>query len=854
LNSRWINIKDSDAVNVANSLKYPVPKTPHTNLDYFQFHKSNFSNKTLFFSKPALGLVTGEWRFFITRRLIDAGGSFAGVAGCAFIPGYYENLYKKLDLGETGQIDLIREDGTPLITAPLIEERMKKDYSRNPLLLKHLPEAAEGEIILSVNDNYAEKRMVSYQKLSKYPVIAKVSISYEEALQPWRARMAKQATLVLALLLASSWLCYRSWSFAKGLDSATIALDFSESRYRALFNESMDIVFETRLDGSIVEVNPAGLEILGYAPDDVQNTNVAKSIYTSIEDRQQFIELMAQKGFVKDFDLKLKTKEGTIIDVLISATAVKSPEGKTTGFRGIIRDTTAIKQKEQALRAREEILRAILNHHYQLTGLMSADGTLLMANETALKMVGLDEEDVVGRPFWETPWWEHSLELQDTIKDAIKRCAHGEFIRFETRHPDADGKLRDVDFSLTPLSLKDNDKIDYIIPEGRDITEIRQHEQALRESEERFRSIFESAAAPMAVIAPDGTFLQANQAACQFLEYSEEEILELKIGDITVHDDTKQEHDQFEKLRVGDCTSVEYEKQYRSKNGSINWGHSTMAAVRDVNGELLHIVALTQNITEQKQAESELVKHRDNLESLVAEKTQELQVAQKELLKKERLATLGQLTATVSHELRNPLGAVSNGLHIIKTAMESNDKDMANNALRLSERGIHRCVRIIEGLLDYGKKGKMELKPVAINDLANEIFDEMAWPEEIHLRKTIENDVLVLGDKEGLRRVILNLLINAQQALQEGTQSNKYILFSVRTIDNKAEIIIEDNGPGIVADLHEKIFEPLFSTKNFGVGLGMTVVKEVIQAHKGKVELQSIGEHGCRFVIEIPLS
>lgn len=377
--------------------------------------------------------------------------------------------------------------------------------------------------------------------------------------------------------------------------------------------------------------------------------------------------------------------------------------------------------------------------------------------------------------------------------------------------------------------------------------------RALRESEERFRSIFESAAAPMAIIAPDRSFMQVNPSACRFFGYTDEEFRNLRVDDIELPSIPEEKGHQNDEIKPGQHTSIEHEKRYLCKDGSIVWGHSTTAAVRNSSGELLHFVALTQNITEQKLAEFELVKHKDHLETLVNEKTQELQSAHDELIQQERLAALGKLTATVSHELRNPLGAVSNALYNIEAALEANDRKMAGNALQLSERSVNRCVRIIEELLYYGKKDLLEKKPVAIDELINETLNEMQWPEDIDLDRSLTSDAVVSGDKERLRRVVLNLVINAQQALQESDQTDKRVFVATRTADENVVITIEDNGPGIPEDLREKIFEPLFSTKSFGVGLGMSVVREILLMHKGDVTHQSPDQGGCRFVARVPL-
>ncbi len=142
--------------------------------------------------------------------------------------------------------------------------------------------------------------------------------------------------------------------------------------------------------------------------------------------------------------------------------------------------------------------------------------------------------------------------------------------------------------------------------------------QALRESEERFRSIFESAAAPMAIIAPNKSFLQVNPSACRLFGYTKEEFQSLNVDDIELPSNQEKTNHQNEALKSDDLDSIGLEKRYLCKDGSMVWGRSTIAAVRDSGGKLLHFVALTQNITEQKLAELELVKHKDHLETRVA--------------------------------------------------------------------------------------------------------------------------------------------------------------------------------------------------------------------------------------------
>lgn len=345
----WVNIKDGEAVNVANSLKYPTPKNPHKDLDYIQYHQNNRSLKELYFSKPATGIVTGKWRFFITRRLIDSNGSFGGVVGCAFDPGYYTDFYNRLELGTSGRIALLRTDGTPLVMTPLTKSSMQLNLKDEGLLKVHLTQNKVGDFQGNMRGSFFDNHFVSYQKLGKYPVVAVVAIGYDEAMQPWRSRSIVKVGLAMAVLLITIWFSNRLLKYASSLKQTSTALSLSESRYRALFEESMDAIFETTLDGTILELNPAGLKLIGYEPAEIATLKLGEDIYQSAADRDRFIEAIERRGYVNGFEVDIITKGAELKSTIISATGVKEAAGNLVGFRGIIRDITDEKQVQQRL-------------------------------------------------------------------------------------------------------------------------------------------------------------------------------------------------------------------------------------------------------------------------------------------------------------------------------------------------------------------------------------------------------------------------------------------------------------------------------------------------------------------------
>ncbi len=247
-----------------------------------------------------------------------------------------------------------------------------------------------------------------------------------------------------------------------------------------------------------------------------------------------------------------------------------------------------------------------------------------------------------------------------------------------------------------------------------------------------------------------------------------------------------------------------------------------------------------------------LENYHNRLEALVQERTAALHQAQEQLVQKERLAVLGQLTATVSHELRNPMGSISNALFNLQLALEADRRDLVDSSLSVANRNVERCDRIIGELLDYSRKGKLVEREIEVDPWLQELLEEMIWPAQIRLHTDLRSGACFHGDGDRLRRAVLNVIINAQQALQDAEIPEKTVQVITRVVGDRLHIVIEDNGPGIPEELRGRIFEPLFSTKVYGIGLGMAAVEEIMRCHDGGVELHSPEGGGCRFILWIP--
>lgn len=261
------------------------------------------------------------------------------------------------------------------------------------------------------------------------------------------------------------------------------------------------------------------------------------------------------------------------------------------------------------------------------------------------------------------------------------------------------------------------------------------------------------------------------------------------------------------------------------------------------------------DITESKKATEALMKYRDHLEELVEERTQDLKAAQEKLVRKERLAILGQLTASVGHELRNPLGTIRSSIFSVKEKISGKGLGLERNIDRL-ERSISRCNRIIEDLLDFSRIHTFKFKLTAIDAWIESVLNEQNLPEKITLRKELASGVEILLDHAQFRRAIINVFDNACQAMLEGqSKDRKELTLFVRTrvAGKRLEILMDDTGPGIPSDVFPNIFEPLFSTKVFGVGLGLPIVKQIMEQHNGGVEINSKQGKGTEVILWLPI-
>ncbi|MGD9159308.1 MAG: ATP-binding protein [Desulfobacteraceae bacterium] len=222
------------------------------------------------------------------------------------------------------------------------------------------------------------------------------------------------------------------------------------------------------------------------------------------------------------------------------------------------------------------------------------------------------------------------------------------------------------------------------------------------------------------------------------------------------------------------------------------------------------------------------------------------------VIQKEKLAILARLTATISHDIRNPLGTINTSIFSIKTAIEKKQPERIESALRLAERNIKRCDQILTEFIDVTHKVEINTMPTKIDVWIKGLIEEQAFPPSIEIIHDLNCDHAVAIDPDQLRRALSNIIKNALQALKNSNSAeNKLTIHSSMTKDDVV-ICVSDTGTGIPENVLPRIYEPLFSSKSFGVGLGLTVAREIVEKHDGTISVESETGSGTKVTLKIP--
>jgi len=365
-----------------------------------------------------------------------------------------------------------------------------------------------------------------------------------------------------------------------------------------------------------------------------------------------------------------------------------------------------------------------------------------------------------------------------------------------------------------------------------DVTERRNMEEALRESEAMIRRILEACPVPVAMNRPDGEYIYASPANESLFGYDSSEGYANARGRYA---DPRVRDNYIDQL-LRDRQVDGYVAEYNRIDGSTFWG-AVSARLIDYQGEDV-IVSTILDLTERYAVEAEMEHQREAL------------------YQSEKLNALGTLLAGVAHELNNPLSVVSGQALLLEETTV--DTRIRERAVMIGD-AAERCARIVKTFLAMAREEPGETTAVdlsAVVDTALEVTGYALRTTDIHLTKRLSKSLaLVLGSPDQLNQVITNLIVNAQQAL-EGIKPPRRLTITTRQDRKRRQSIIRitDNGPGIPEENRRRVYEPFFTTKPVGegTGIGLAVCHQIIEAHRGSIDIEAPRRGGTSFVIRLP--
>jgi PAS domain S-box-containing protein len=455
-----------------------------------------------------------------------------------------------------------------------------------------------------------------------------------------------------------------------------------------------------------------------------------------------------------------------------------------------------------------------------------------------------------------------SAETQREATGYTGRVLGGESVHFFGRRKRKDGKLVDVECHGVPLMV--DGQLTAVYGLYQDITGRRLAEKLLRESEERYRDLFENARELIQVVSPDGGLLYVNRAWRETLGYKDEEVGRLSLFQVIHPNSQGQFQEMFRRLLAGEKTErVEVEFVSRSGERIVAEGS---CSCRFQNGQPVFLRAIFSDITARREAEAEIRQLTSTLEQRVLERTQqlatlnrELELRNREVERANRLKS--QFLASMSHELRTPLNAVIGFSELLneETAGPLNEKQRRYIEHVLN--GAKHLLQLINDILDLAKveSGQLLLRPEAFTlaEALPEVLSTikpLAMNKRIQVENRVGAEIHLHADRIRVKQILYNLLSNAVKFTAEGGQ----VWIDARRADGSVCISVSDTGIGIPAEEHQAIFNEFYqvgtTTKGVkeGTGLGLAISRRLVEAHEGNIWVESEPGKGSRFSFTVP--
>jgi PAS domain S-box-containing protein len=605
----------------------------------------------------------------------------------------------------------------------------------------------------------------------------------------------------------------------------------------AIIESADDAIITKTLEGIITSWNPGAQRLFGYTAEEVIGKPVTILFPPDHIDEEPGILARIRRGErISHYETVRVRKDGTLVDISLTVSPIRSPDGKIIGASKIARDISVSRRAEATLRTQAEVI----SQAYDAIFLRDTSNAITLWNGGAERTYGYTSEEALGRSPHELLKTVPPVPLED-IYESLRRAGYWEG---ELLHTRKDGEQIVVETRWA--SVRDaRGQTTSILEITRDVTERRRAEAGLRHAS----AIVENTDDAIISKDLDGVIRSWNPGAERLYGYTAEEAVGCPVTMLIPEDRPDEEPGILARIRRGERIS-HYETVRVCKDGTLVDVSLTVSPMRDAEGRVVGASKIARDITEHKRAEEE----RGQL--LASEQRARAEAQESSRLKDEFLAT-------VSHELRTPLTSILGWAHMLRTGQLGGGD--AAKALETIERNARAQSQLIDDLLDVSRiitgKLRIDVRPVDPNSFIESAIEAVrpaADAKGVRVQRIMDTGVItVSGDPVRLQQVVWNLLSNAIKFTPRGGR----VQVKLERVNSHIEIAVSDNGSGIAPEFLPYVFDRFrqadqrTTRQHGGLGLGLAIVRHLVEIHGGSVRAESPGAgQGSTFTVLLPVA
>ena len=623
------------------------------------------------------------------------------------------------------------------------------------------------------------------------------------------------------------------------------ALRETEEKYRSIFENVVEGIYQTTPDGRYLAVNRMVAKIYGYeSPAELMSAvkDIKFQIYVDPNRRGDFIGLMQEHEVISDFESQIRRKDGSIIWISENARCVRDSQGRLLYYEGTVEDITARKKTEDALRHSEYLYHSLVESLPQNIFRKDLQGRFTFGNERFCATVGLSLPEIIGRSDFDLFPAELARKYQ---RDDHRVMLSQQILEVVEAHQTSDLGKRYVQVVKAPL-FDSNHEVIGIQGIFWDVTERKKIEEALRYERDLLRELLDNIPDRIYFKDSQSRFLKCGKALASLLGLAnpEQAIGKTDYDFFTEEHARATYHDEQEIIRTGQPIIGKTEKE-TWQDGTQTWVLTTKMPFRNQDGVIIGTFGISKDITRLKRAE------------------EALELARDAALESARLKS--QFLATMSHEIRTPMNGILGMTSLLMdTDLTDEQWDFAETIYDSAET----LLTIINDILDFSKieAGKLSFEVIDFDlrdsvESTVEILAERAQAKGLELASWIPEEVptLLRGDPVRLRQVLTNLIGNAIKFTRHGEVIVRVLKDDETENDITLRFTVTDTGIGIDQEAQSLIFQPFTqadgstSRKYGGTGLGLAISKQLVELMQGQIGLKSAADQGSSFWFTVRL-